>query len=181
MTDHVLQHFEWSRYGATGRCFFEHPFALLRPSTEKHVSLIPELKHCQVRDHGDPWIVSFSFLNHDFFVDCHSHSGVTSFISVKPDCPDEVLLQVIDLFSIPMNIAAGHEPRGCDLLKSPAPQNRRNACIRWALRIASVVSACIAIAGFFNGDYQSTAGFAAGTIFLGVVSFCSNFASRDTY
>ena len=181
MATYFLQNSDWSSNGVSGRCFFEFPNALFRPSTEKHVSLIHELKDPQFRDLTDPWILSFSYMGHDFFVDSHSHGTTTTFIVAQPECPDEILLQVMGIFSEPMKIASGHEPTEPELDKSPARENRRNVFVRWGMRFVAIALFCLAISCFFNGNHENGIGYVGSAIFLIVVSFCSDFAPYTTY
>ena len=181
MATYFLQNDEWSCNGVVGRCFFEFPFALFRPSTEKHVSLIDELKGAHFRDSNDPWMLSFSYMGYDFFVDSHSHGTTTTFIVVQPECPDEILLQVIGIFSAPMQISADYEPTHSELVKSPSPENRKNLLLRWAMRILAIIFLCLAINCFFTGNHENAIAFGVGAIFLAVVSFSTDFASYTTY
>lgn len=181
MDTYFLQNDEWSCNGVAGRCFFEFPFALFRPSTEKHIALINELKGAHFRDLSDLWILSFSYMGYDFFVDSHSHGTTTTFIVVQPECPDEILLQVIGVFSEPMKIAADYEPTYSELLKSQAPENGKNLLLRWAMRIVATIFLCLAINCFFTGNHENAAGFGVGAIFLAVASFCTDFAVHTTY
>ena len=181
MAAYFLQNNDWSRNGVAGRCFYEFPFGLFPTSTEKHVSLIDELEDANFRDLGDQWMLSFSYMNYNFFVDSHSHSTTTMFIVIQPECPDEILLQIIGIFSEPMKISAGYEPIHPQSIESPAPSNRRNFLLRWSIRIVAFVFLWLAINCFFAGNHENTAGFGAVALFLTVVSFSSDVAPCNTY
>jgi hypothetical protein len=181
MANYFLQNNDWSCDSLSGRCFFEFPYALCRQSTEKHILLVDELKDPQFRDLSDPWIFSFSYMSYDFFVESNSHGTATTFIVTHPKCPDEILLQVIGIFSEPIKIASGHEPIRPELYKSPARENRRNFFLRWGIRIVAIALLGLAINSFFNGNHETGTGFVGSAIFLLVVSICADFAPHSTY
>ena len=62
MAIYFLGNTDWSSDGIVGRCFFQFPFAIFRPSTEKHVALVDDLKNCRFEDLGDNWLLSFSYM-----------------------------------------------------------------------------------------------------------------------
>ena len=181
MANYFLQNEDWTCNGVAGRKFFEFPFDLLRPSTEKHVLLLDEIKDVQFRDSSDSWVLLFSYKAFSFCVDSHSHSTTTSFIVVQPECPDEVLLQVIGVFCQSMKIAADYEPTEAELVQSPAQENTRNFYLRWGMRAVAILLFCLAISCLFNGNHENAVWLGAGTIFLTVVSFCADFAPYNTY
>lgn len=181
MAIYFLQNNDWSCDGVAGRSFFEFPFDLFRLSTEKHISLIDDIKGAQFRDLRDSWIFSFSYKGYDFFIDSNSHGTTTTFIVAQPECPDEILLQIIGIFSEPMKISADYEPTNPELIKSPAVENQRNLLLRWGMRIVAILFLFLATNCFFNGNIGNAVGFGAGTIFLAVVSFCADFAPYNTY
>ena len=179
MTIYFLDNSDWSCDGASGRCFFQFPFAIFRPSTEKHVLLIDDLKNCKFEDLGDAWLLSFSYQGFDFFVDSHSHGTATSFIAVQSDCPDEILLQIIGLFSDPMIISADYEPSHPALLASPHvdfPERYfQNRYSRWIMRAMAIALAAFAFYSFRNEQYENGMGSVVGSALIFAASFCSDF------
>lgn len=179
MSTYFLQDTDWSNGSTTGRCFFEFPFALWPASTKQHVSLIDNFKNCQSEgdDDGDPWLLFFSYMGYDFVVDSHGHSTTTRFVVAQADCPDEILLQIIGLFSEPMKIAADYEPSRPDLLATPAPNYWQMFFVRWTIRIVGVALAFSAAYNFCGGQYKIAVPYLTGAVFLTVVSFCTDFRS----
>lgn len=178
MKPYFFEHTEWNAGYVTGWCFYQFPFELCRTSTEKHIAQLPELVNAGFQDSKDYWQVSFEYQDYKFTVDCHSHGATASFIAERVDCPDEVLLQVIGLFVVPIEITADalaniETDSGSE--RCSKVDDRSSRMFRWGIRGMSLVCAVCGIYGLANGDFPTFVGCLLGTVITLIASFSLDF------
>lgn len=83
--------------------FFEAMPLGMFGKARKHALRLPGLTILKESNSTRPgasyqWIMTFQFRDHTFAVDTNSHAALSEFFVADPNCPDEILLEVLHHF-----------------------------------------------------------------------------------